>query len=531
MVDDSTVSPEGVSPPWAEPEPRRSRGLTHSTLSGLFWMFLATGAQAGLQILVVAVLARLLTPADFGVVSAALILIGFTTIFSQLGVGPAVVQRPVLEARHLRTGFTLSLIFGALMTAIVWLVAPAAASFFRIDDLTRVIRALSLVFLLQGPSMIGESLLQRELKFRWLASIEVGAYALGFGGVGVAMAWMNMGVWSLVAAQLAQTTLKSVTILLVQPHAKRPLLERRALGDLLYFGGGFTAARVGNYAAGQIDQMMVGRWMGPEALGIFGQAHRLMTAPANFFGQVLDKVLFPAMVKIQDRSERLTLAYRRGVALIALVILPTSAVLFVTAPELIAVLLGPRWGAVVLPFQIFAVGMILRTSYKMSDSMARATGSVYRRAWRQAIYAGLVAAGAWGGLPWGVPGVAVGVLVAIAVNFLLMAQLSMSLTEVTWRMILEAHRPALLLTLVVGLETWGVAALMRARGSDHPLVLLLTVTLTVLATILALTILAPRRVLGEDGLWMVQTLFSYLPKRMNPFRFLKLDPVMRGPLP
>src|SRR5262249_37148083 len=148
--------------------------------------------------------------------------------------------------------------------------------------------------------------------------------------------------------------------------------------------------------------------------------------------QVLDRVLFPTMVKIQDHAERLSLAYTRGVALIAMTVLPASAVLFVMAPELIHVLLGPKWGGVVTPFRIFAVGMILRTSYKMSDSMARATGSVYRRAWRQAIYAALVAAGAALGLRWGVSGVAFGVLAAIAVNFFLMAQLSVSVAGVSW---------------------------------------------------------------------------------------------------
>lgn len=526
------MSPEGLPPPWVDENvPKRSRGLTHSTLGGLFWMFIATGAQAALQMLVMAVLARLLTKADFGVVLAALILIGFTTIFSQLGVGPAVVQRPVLETRHLRTGFTLSLIFGLLMTGIIWLLAPAAAEFFRIENLTEVVRWLSLVFLLQGPSMIGESLLQRELKFRWLALIEVGAYALGFGVVGVALALLHWGVWSLVVAQITQTALKTAAILFVQPHAKRPMLERKALADLMFFGGGFTAARVGNYVAGQIDNLVVGRWMGPEALGVYGQAYRLMTAPANFFGQVLDKVLFPAMVKIQDRTERLTVAYRRGIALIALVILPTSAVLYFTAPELIDLLLGPQWTAVVFPFQIFAIGMILRTSYKMSDSMARATGSVYRRAWRQAIYAALVAGGAWCGLPWGIPGVAAGVLVAIAINFVLMAQLSMSLTDVTWGMIFEAHRPALVLTILVALESWGVATLMRAQLGGHSVLLLLAVGGVVTATILTLIALAPRKILGEDGLWMLQTLSSYLPKRMNPFRRSNLDLALRGPLP
>ena len=530
-------------------DPRLSRGkegdehgtkgegapLTRTTLSGLFWMFMGTGAQALLQIVVVAVLARLLNPEDFGVVSAALIIVGFSSIFSQLGVGPAVVQRPQLEDRHVKTGFTLSLIFGLLMTGAVWLFAPTAARFFHIEELPHVIRVLSFVFTLQGVSMIAEALVQRELRFRWLAVIEVTAFVAGYGAFGVTLAYLGFGVWALVGAQLAQAALKTVILLIVQPHPKGLMLERRALTDLMYFGGGFTAARIGNYIAGQVDNLVVGRWLGPEALGIYGRAHQLMTAPANFFGQVLDRVLFPAMVKIQDHSQRLTVAYRRGVALIALVMLPASAVLFVLAPELIHVLLGPQWHGVIAPFQVFAVGMILRTSYKMSDSMARATGAVYRRAWRQSIYAVLVAAGAWAGLRWGLSGVALGVLVAIAVNFFLMAQLSVSVAGISWGSILGAHRPAFVLTAILGLLTWGVRAPLRNWNISAPLILL-AAGYVALVTTLLLVRFAPRLVLGADGLWMLQTLGSYLPVKLDPFRSAAFDidwtkPQERGSTP
>src|SRR5215213_10088355 len=104
-----------------------------------------------------------------------------------------------------------------------------------------------------------------------------------------------------------------------------------------------------------------------------------MANPAALFGEVVDKVLFPTMARVQDDPVRLRATYRRGITLIALVMLPTSAALYVLAPELIRVALGPKWSAVDTPFRIFALGMLFRTSYKMSDAAARATGNVYRR--------------------------------------------------------------------------------------------------------------------------------------------------------
>src|SRR5687768_1485098 len=102
-------------------------GLSERALGGLIWTFLGTGAQVVLQVLALVVLARLLTPEDFGVVAAALVVIGFSAIFSHLGVGPAVVQRPELTGAHLRTAFTLSVLLGVLFGGLIWLLAPAVA--------------------------------------------------------------------------------------------------------------------------------------------------------------------------------------------------------------------------------------------------------------------------------------------------------------------------------------------------------------------------------------------------------------------
>jgi PST family polysaccharide transporter len=487
---------------------RGSEKLTSRTLGALFWTSLGTGAQAVLQLLVLAVLARLLNRADFGVVAAALVVVGFSTIFSQLGIGPAVVQRLDLRPAHLRTGFMISLLLGAFLAGLTWVSAPAVAGFFQMGDLTSVLRALALVFPLQGLGVVAESLLQRDLRFRLLAGLETAAVALGYGAVGITLAVRGFGVWALVGGHLAQTLLKTALLLAVQRHPMWPLLDRRAAAELLYFGGGFTAARIGNYLAGQGDNLVVGRWLGAEALGVYGRAYQLMAGPAVLFGQVLDKVLFPAMAQVQDQPARLAEAYRRGVALIALVILPASAVLTALAPELIHVLLGPEWGSVIVPFQILAAGMLFRTSYKMSDSLVRATGAVYHRAWRQAAYAMLVLAAAWVGQFGGLPGVSLAVLATLAFNFLVMAQLSLRLVGMTWRSFRAAHVPGLALAVLVSTMTWACAQLLRAWGLPAPLVLIASAAAT-LPALLPVWCL-PELFLGEDGRWMLRKLGAYL---------------------
>src|SRR5256884_9366467 len=189
-----------------------------------------------------------------------------------------------------------------------------------------------------------------------------------------------------------------------------------------------------------------------------------MAGPPHLLGDAVDRVLFPAMASIQTDTRRLAEAYQRGVGLMALIMLPASATLFIVAPELIDVTLGPQWTVVVTPFQILALGMFLRTSYRISDVTARATAAVYHRAWRQLVYALCVLTGAWFGRAWGIDGVAAGVVGALAVNFFLMADLGLRLTRQTWRSFWDAHTPALGLAAAAGLLASGTAAAVRALG-------------------------------------------------------------------
>jgi O-antigen/teichoic acid export membrane protein len=487
----------------------RRRSLTHQTVAGLLWTTCGKGAYGVLQLVVLAILARLLTPADFGVVSAALIVIALSGIVSQLGMGPALVQRPVLERRHIDTAFAASVFLDTLLGAVIWLGAPIVSGFFRIGNVEPVLRALAWVFPLQGLATVAESLMTRELRFRSLASLDVISYGVGYGVVGITLALLGRGVWALVAAQIAQNVIKTAILLSWQPPRLRSVPQWRAFQDLMYFGGGFTVAKIANQLAAQGDYLVVGRFLGPAALGYYGRAFNLMSAPASGFGTVLDAVLFPAMARVQTSAQRLAAAYRRGLALIALTFLPLSLCLFLLAPEVIHVMLGPHWTPVIAPFQVLVAGMLFRSSSKIADSLTRATGAVYRRAWRQILYAGLVIGGAWVGKHWGITAVAGGVLFAITVNFLLMAHLSLSEARMTWSDLLRAQVPALLIAAVSGTLVWGTATVLR-NWALPPLVVLIAGGTVMVGSALVLMLMAPSMFLGADGQWIVDTMRGFV---------------------
>ena len=464
--------------------------------------------MAVLKIVVLVLLTRLLSPADFGVVSAALIVIVFALTFSQLGLGPALVQRPDLQPAHISTAFLASSAFGLMAGAAVWLAAPLIADFFRMENLAPVVRVLAVVFPVMGFSTVAESLLQREMRFRLLANVDVVTYGIGY-GLGIVLALLGWGMWSLVAAHLTYSLLRAAVLLRAEPPRLHPAPTGPAFRELMDYGVGQSAGRIAVFFANQADNLVVGRFLGATALGFYSRAYQLMAVPTALLGDVLDRVLFPTMSRVQDDPRRLTSAYLQGTAFVALLTLPAGAVAALLAPELVYVAFGSKWAELVPPFQVLAVGMMFRTSYRMSDSLSRATGMVYRRAWRQALYAGLVFFGAWVGQFWGVTGVAVGVLIALFINYLLMAHLSLSVGQISWLRFAQAQLPALSLTLLVGAGTFVTLAGTRYLGLPPVVRLAAGSAVAALTGFLAVW-RAPTLMLGVHGMRMRDALHGHL---------------------
>ena len=507
---------EPLSSPPEQPPSRTERAF-----SGWLWMSSGAGVQGLVTVVVLAVLARLLTPADFGSVSAAMLVINLSLLVSQGFVGPALVQQPRLREAHVETALSLSMVGAGLLGALLWAFAPAVAVALHVPSLTAIVRVLVWVLPIQGLSAVADALLRRDLQFRTVAAFRMISFALGYGAVGITVAVLGGGLWALVAANASQAALNTALLLGRNPRTLRFRLHRRELGELLSFTGGFSLGRIGNYAAVNGDYLVVVRWLGVTALGLYERAYQLMAAPATLVGQVLDDVLFPAMAQIQSERQRVAVAYRRCVAGVALLTLPLSALALVLAPEIVRVLLGPGWTEVTAPFRVLVLGTLFRTSYKISDSLTRALGAVYRRAWRQWSYAALVIGGGIVGQRWGITGVAWVVLLALLVNFVLTAHLGTRLVGMGWREYVGAHGPALRAAGVVGVSAWALAAAARALGA--PAAGVLGITLAGTGAVLG-SVLWMRNgdwLLGRDGQWLRERLGGFCRnalRRVRPAR-------------
>ncbi|PVE21060.1 lipopolysaccharide biosynthesis protein [Microvirga sp. KLBC 81] len=492
-----------------------SRSLTEHTLHGVFWVFAGTTAQSLLKVSVTIVLARLLSPIEFGIVGAALVIVGFCQIISQLGVGPAVVQRHDLTDGHVKAAFCISVTMGICIGLLVYFAAGSISAFFRIPELEQVVRVLAFLFPIASLGVVAEGVLQKNMRFKQLSGIEVFSYAAGYGLVGIVCALAGLGIWALVIAQLAQISLQAGFLLKFGSHPKGIRFDKRAVGQLLHFGTGFSLAKVGNAIAIQADNLVVGRWLGAEALGSYGRAYQFMMLPTNLFGKVVDSVLFPSMASVQNDPERLGRAYLTSVGLVAMVTIPLSGLLTILAPEIVVTLLGAQWSGVIAPFQILTIVLVFRTSYKMSDTLVRAKGAVYNRAWRQWIYAILVFIGAYLGTFAGLRGVAVGTGLAIILNFLLMLDLSIKLTNVSWMSFARVFARHTLISLPILAGSW--AFVLYARHYGIPSVLVISGTLLGSAiAFLGWFILFPGT-FGDEGRFAMQIIGKHLPRGRFPF--------------
>ncbi len=477
-----------------------SRGLTQQALGGMLWTFSGTGVQAAVQLLVLMALGRLLTPADFGVMGAATVIIALSQIVSQVGVGPAIVQRRELSREHVRVAFTLSGALGCALGVAVWLGAPGLAAFYRIPAVEPVLQVVAFLFPIDGLNTVGKSLLTRELRFRLFVALELGSYILGYACVGVVLAWRGHGVWALVWATVAQVSLRTVAMYLATRHAARPSLDLRATRELLSFGFGHSLAQIGTVLSQQGDNFVVGRWLGPAALGVYGRAYSLMVMPATAFGKIVNRVLFPVMSQVQDERQRLAGGYERALAIVALISLPVSTFLWVVAPEFILVLLGPAWTGAVLPFRLFTISLLFRMSSKVSDACTKAAGAVYSRALLQGVYAALVLAGAIIGQRWGVGGVAVAVSIAMGINWLTMAELGRRVTGLSWPRFMRVQAPGALSAALIGVTV--ALAVEAARAVQVADVAALGVAgLTAVAVTFTASRVSPRLFFGPHGVW------------------------------
>jgi O-antigen/teichoic acid export membrane protein len=383
--------------------------------SSVRWSLAAVLGRQVPQLVAALILARILGPQSYGIVSAASLYVSLTTLILDQGLAAAVVQRPSLHRDLPGAVATVNLLSAVLLAALTWLAAPAVADFFSAQDLEPLVRILGLGLVLKGLAITPRAVQQRKLAFTAIGRADISGGVLG-AAAGITAALLGAGTWSM-AVQVLTTDLVIAMVLLVVTRGARPHLRLRRMRSILPFSLRVFGSSALAYLSRNVDNILVGRFLGVASLSLYAMAYRVLVIPVQMIGQTVNRVTFPTFSRLAEQPDRLARALLRTLELLTFAAVPGMGLVAVAAPELVGLILGPEWSATAPLLTVLAIAGARETVCSVVGSTMRARGAgtlIFRYEW---LATGTQVAGIVIGLSFGVLGVAVGLTTA---GFLLM---------------------------------------------------------------------------------------------------------------
>lgn len=328
--------------------------LKRQVVGGMGWSAFARLSSQVLQFGITVILARILSPDEFGLIGMIAVFVGFVSLFSELGLTSALVQRDDITEAHLSSVFWLNLAAGVAITLGFIAVSPLISAFYQEPQLTLLATFIAFNFTISAFNDVQTAMLQRKMDFRRLGIISITSVIVG-GAVAVIMAMSGFGVWSLVAQMLVKMLVEVLIMWATTAWKPHFLFEWQAIRDLIGFSLPYLGTQSLNYLIRNVDNLLVGRFVSSYSLGLYRQAYTLMTLPVNQSTNIISTVMFPAFSRIQDDKVRIKTILMRLQRVIALVSMPMMAGLFVVANTFVPVVFGPAWVEMVPILQVLCI--------------------------------------------------------------------------------------------------------------------------------------------------------------------------------
>ena len=384
--------------------------LRKKTLHGMQWTILGAVGNAILQMVVMVVITRLVVPAEFGVLAMAQLFVQFAAMFANFSVATAILRKDKLTDEYIAAGFWCGMAISFLIALIMFFLAPYSIHLLDVPKIVNVVRLLSLNFLLNGFVIVSGALLQRQMRFGFLAVVTLLSYAAGYGLIGIPLAMKGFGVYALVLCMLAQTVFSGIMLTSAARHRIKPPANIKLYKDILSFGGQSSLAGLFSFAGSSVDGFMMGHWGGAEILGIYSRSSQLINYPIQVFSLSVTRVLFPGFASFQSNTERMRAVYKKSMEIMAFVLIPIACFATFTSKELIFVAFGAKWESGWPAFVAYAwvapLGILCLLGMMTNDLIGK---QWYRiRIHLEALVVFIVAIGI--GLRFGIAGVSIGVV-------------------------------------------------------------------------------------------------------------------------
>lgn len=409
MLIDDVKAPSGnsignVGQEYFDTDHLTSTIASRTAVGGLVTMA-SHGAKFGLSIAATAVLARLLSPQDYGLIGMVAVFTGFVAMFKDAGLSLATVQRPEISYDQISTLFWVNVMLSVVITMVMVLLAPLIAWFYSEPRLVLITIATATGFLFGGLAVQHEALLKRQMRFFALSAIAFISMTAGY-VVGIVLAWRGFGYWALVFSQLALLATNALGVWLVCRW--RPGRPRRNSGvrSMLFFGGNVTGYAMINYVSNNCANLVVGRMFGPQPLGFFTKASQLIGLPTDQVNEPVATVSIPALSRLIDTPERYRQAYMRIMEKVMMLTMPAITLMMATSDWLVRIILGEQWSETAKIFVFMGVAGLFQPVVSTAGWLLVSQGRVRDMLRWASINAPISILSIVAGLPWGVVGVA-----------------------------------------------------------------------------------------------------------------------------
>ena len=461
------------------------KDLRERAVRGTLARVSAQSANMALRIVSLAILARLLDPNDFGLVGMVAALTGILSLFRDFGLSAASIQRAHITDEQSSTLFWINVLTGVLLSVITAICAPLVVRFYHEPRLYWVTVAMGTTFLINSIGIQHSAHLQREMHFTTISIIDTGSTLIST-IIGIATAKIGWGYFALVAMAVANPLIGTVGFWSVTGWI--PGMPRKGVGlrSMMRFGGTLTVNGVVLYVASNAEKVLLGRYWGADAIGIYGRAFQLIRIPTDTLTGAVGEVAFSALSRLQGDAKRLRSYFLKGYSLVIALTLPATVACAVLAPDLIGFVLGPKWKDAAPIFRLLTPTILVFAIANPLSWLVLGLGMVGRLAKMTTTIAPLMIASYFAGLPYGPKGVAFAYS-AIMVLWLVPVSLwAVHGTAVSFGDVVSTAKHPLIASLAAGAAAYFACS---AYGHSEQHLLRLVLGTAVLLGVYAVTIL------------------------------------------
>lgn len=385
--------------------------LKSEALSGAKWTTISSIANTVIQIIKLAILARLLAPTAFGLMAIVMVVIGFSKMFIDMGVSNAIIYKQEVSDVQLNTLYLVNIIVGVLLFILILLIAPVVANFYSDEELVSLINIVAITYLIKPWGQQFMVLLQKRMMFNDIAKTEILANIVTFFVV-VILAYKGFGVYSLAIGAIVDSFVSTIGFIFFGMRFHRPKIEFdiNQVKEFLSFGLYQMAEKFINYFSQQMDIILIGKLLGVEILGIYEIAKKLIVKPSIVVNPIVTKVTFPIMSKISNDIHRLKKIFLKTINYLSYVNFPIYTLIAILAEPIVLILFGNKWMDAVPIIQILSIAFILKSIGNPAGSLLLSRGKAnVAFYWNLAIFVFYPISILIGSM-WGIRGVALGVL-------------------------------------------------------------------------------------------------------------------------